>query len=158
MPNFWSAPIEFEGTEERFTVKARPNGLRGNRFLSWLPFRTGEQFTASIEVKRVSGDRPVNVFCTLQEPDGKTHKVIEPVINPTLPFTRSTLERYLVIKGEYFLGVWLISMDPTGTTQLGIGNRRLITLDAFSQDVAIHNLVFVIFGGLVGGALAKLLG
>ena len=37
MPDFWTANVEFAELNERFEVKAKPNGMRGNRFLSWIP-------------------------------------------------------------------------------------------------------------------------
>ena len=81
---------------------------------------------------------------------------IEPLMSPSLPFKQSTLVRYLALKGEYFLGVTLISTDPADEAKGRLGNRRLITLEAFSQDLAMTNILFVVFGGLLGGLLGAL--
>jgi len=64
MPNFWPATIEFDGTEESFRVSARPKGIRGNRFASWLPFRTGDAFSVEIRVTRLSGTESIIIDTT----------------------------------------------------------------------------------------------
>lgn len=155
MPNFWTANIEFAEINERFEVKARPNGLRGNRALSWIPYRTGKKLTATIEVRRLEGHRPVNITCELVEPDRIWYPLIQPVYGWELtsdePFKCSTRERYLAMKGEYVLGVDVAVTDHGST--FGPFNRRLITLDAFSQDVSVSNIWIGIIGAIAGATV-----
>ena len=152
VPRFWSEEISLWGGEEMFRVRAKPKGLRGNKLLSWLPYRTGDKFIANVEVSRVRGTRALEVHCTLKEPDGGLYPVITKN-NPSLPFTDSTDRRYLATKGEYILDVTLVSLDSTDKTKVDGFNRRLITLEAISQDVAVANILMALAGGVVGAIL-----
>ena len=156
MPNFWHAEIQLSDTE-KFLVKARPNGPRGNRLLSWLPFRTGDKFTAKIEVSRLSGNKPIHIQCTLREPDQCSYINLS-VTNPCLPFKDSTYLRFLPITGEYVLRVDLLSIDPTtGVPGLPAMNRRLISLFTFSQDAGVANFLMILLGAGIGAGLTLLI-
>lgn len=155
MPNFWPATIEFDGTEESFRVSARPKGIRGNRFASWLPFRTGDAFSVEIRVTRLSGTEStlVAVKCWLTEPDKNRYLTLES-IDLSLPFKGSTVQRFLALTGEYVLGLDFV-LDPAGTHAM-IENRRLLSLYKFSQDSFVANLGIGLIGVLVGGGIALL--
>ena len=155
MPNFWSAPVEFANIGESFVVKARPNGFRGKRYLSWIPYRTGNEFTATIEVVRVSGDSPVDVECILTEPDGKPQRAMVQT-DQEVPFVESTPTRFLPITGEYVLAVNLSVVDPLDTSKRLTFNRRLISLYTFSQDAIVPRLAIGVLGAAIGAVAAFL--
>ena len=160
MPNFWSARMDFPDIGESFLVKARPKGLRGDEWLSWIPFRTGDEFIAEVEVTRICGTRSVDVACYVTEPGDTVPQLIMGEYDQSVPFEGSTSQRFLAKTGEYIFEVNLWVIDPAGGPRLGPFNRRLVSLYTFSQDAFVGNLTVALVGGgvgVVGGILLSLI-
>lgn len=183
MPRFWSAEIHLDDNE--FRVEARPQGFRGSRLLSWCPFRTGDKFAARVKIASRNGsvlERDMRFICRLREPDGAKYYLIDQSLRmSSLPYLTITPTRYLAHRGEYVLDVTLayndqpditnILLDPSteqfedceGVEQVQIlrkqfifGNRRLISLEAASQDFWVLNITLA-FAAAVGTFLGVFL-
>ena len=143
MPRFRSAKISLMDGEEQFLVEARPQGARGKRWRSWIPYRTGDDFVALVTVSTiaVSGNRIVWVRCHLEEP-GIPEATVIPWTPISLPYEAPTLPRMLAKTGEYVLGVDLTCTEPIEGQQTPFFNRRLMSFKSISQDDAVAtNLV-----------------
>ena len=140
MPRSRSAEISLWAGEERVRVEAKPRGWRGKWWLSWLPYRAGDEFSADVKVTAItlSGTRRLAMSWVLLDPSETKNNVLFSEAF-AMPFADSTGSVFLGKSGEYVLGVDLIT---AGSASQDSGfNRRVMTFSAVSTDHLVSTVV-----------------
>ena len=139
MPRSRSAPIALWYGDDHVRVTAKPRGWRGKWWLSWLPYRTGDEFTADVTVTVIksSGQRQLVASWKLREPTGSDIEVRYDE-GFALPLNTHTRPIFLATSGEYVLGVGLATLGRM--SQDSGFTRGLITFKVVSQDDVVANV------------------
>lgn len=140
MPRSRSAEITLWAGEERVRVEAKPRGWRGKWWLSWLPYRAGDEFSADVKVAAItlSGTRRLAMSWVLSDPNEAKNNVLFSEAF-AMPFAGSTGPVFLARSGEYVLGIDLITAGSA--SQDSGSNRRLLTFSAVSTDHLVSTVV-----------------